>query len=470
MTLQEMRERRANLFDQRAALNKKAEDEHRDLTEEEDKQWVAWGAEGDALSKAIEEAEIDQRREYRQHEIAREQAELAAPRKPLIGPSASAPRVEIGNPALLNDPRRGFGNMGEFGMAVYRACSPEHAVDRRLMMLTAGPTGAGQAIGSEGGFLVPPEFSTAIWEGLAKQPDNILARTDNYTVSGESITFNANAETSRATGSRWGGIRGYWVAEANQITASKPKLRQVKIEPKQLAVLVYATDKLLRNGGPAVSQFLTRAATEEITFMSNDAIINGTGAGQPLGLLNGVSADTALNTPATGTAIAGGMIAQYKEVGQAAKTVIPQNIVRMWSRLHNRSRGTAIWLINQEIEPQLYLMNQQIGAGGVLVYMPPGGLSDAPYGTLFGRPVIPCDYCAALGTQGDVILMDPAAYVTGTRGTVETAMSIHLRFDYAESVFRFMYEVDGQPWLAAPLTPYKGNNTLSAYVTLVTRS
>jgi hypothetical protein len=48
-------------------------------------------------------------------------------------------------------------------------------------------------------------------------------------------------------------------------------------------------------------------------------------------------------------------------------------------------------------------------------------------------------------------------------------MSMHIRFEYAEQAFRFMFEVDGQPWLDSAQTPYKGSNTLSTFVKLQTR-
>ena len=87
-----------------------------------------------------------------------------------------------------------------------------------------------------------------------------------------------------------------------------------------------------------------------------------------------------------------------------------------------------------------------------------------------GRPVIPVEYCETLGTTGDIILADLKAYASGVNGGVDAAMSIHLRFDYNESCFRFITQVDGQPWLASAITPYKGSNTLSPFVVLATRS
>jgi HK97 family phage major capsid protein len=113
-----------------------------------------------------------------------------------------------------------------------------------------------------------------------------------------------------------------------------------------------------------------------------------------------------------------------------------------------------------------------IGTGGttLVAYMPPGGLSANPYATLMGRPVVPVEWCATLGTVGDIILADLRHYVTATKGMIEPNMSIHLRFDYDESVFRFIFRIDGQPWWTAALTPYKGANTQSCFVALATRA
>ena len=370
------------------------------------------------------------------------------------GTQDDEPAVVSTKDRVLDDPKHGFAGVGEFGAAVHAACDPSrgHAIDERLRMQAAA-TGNQQSVGSDGGYLVPPEFSNMIWDGMNQDPDNLLAMTDNYTVTGESLSFPANAETSRANGSRYGGVQGYWLSEAAQITSSKPTFRQVRIEPQELAVLVYATDKLLRNT-TALDQYISRAATAEINFLVSDAIVNGTGAGQPKGILSSASRVTVA-----------------KETGQAASTIVADNLDKMWSRLHPKSRANAVWFINVDIEPQLQKLQQEIGTGGVPLYRPAGGLAGSPLATLKGRPVMPIEYCQTLGTEGDIILADMSAYCTGTRGGgVNSAMSIHLRFDYAETAFRFMFEADGQPWLASAITPKNGSNTLSPFVTLATRS
>ena len=418
-----------------------AESEDRDLTDDEQVRL-------DELKASVQQFE---KRIDRIHELYTPTGN----EKPIDGLDIGKPsstRIEPQGPQLEKDPKRGFASLGDFAHSVWGVSQPGARLDDR-MQIVAAASGMQQGLGADGGFLVPPEFSATIWDGLDKDPDNIFAMTDGYTVTGESLTMNANAETSRATGSRWGGVRAYWIAEADQITSSKPTFRQVKLEPQQLAVLVYVTDKLLRNA-TALDQYVGRAAVAEINFLVSDAVINGTGAGQPLGILNSPS-----------------LVSISKETGQSAATIVPKNIVKMFSRCHARSRRNAIWLINQDIEPQLHLMNEAAGTGGQLVYMPPGGLSQSPYGTLYGRPIMPVEYTATLGTVGDIMLVDLSAYCSGTQGGVDSAMSMHLRFDYAETAFRFMFAADGQPWLASAITPYKGtSNTVSPFVALETRS
>lgn len=438
MTSKEMRLKAKECLEKAQALQALIEAENRQPTEEEQATFEALVAEAEMWSRrgdvqARMEAQVDQLEE------------IDDPRQIARVPAYAIDHDE--------EARGGWRNFGEFAAAVYQACPQvQGPVDQRLSLLAAA-TGMQQAVGSQGGYLVPPSFATTIWDGLNRASNSLLAMTDNYTVTGESLTFVANAEVSRATGSRWGGMQGWWLAEAEEMQASKPTFRKVKIEPQQLGVFVYCTDKLLRNSTTALEQYLTRAATDEIAFLVGDAIVNGNGAGKPLGIMN-----------------SGSLISVAKESGQAAATIVAENIIKMWARLHPNSQGNAVWLINPSCVTQLWQMTVGVGTSGLPVYMPPGGLSTAPYATLVGRPVMPLEYCAALGTVGDIILADMGAYVTGTQGGVESASSIHLRFNFNESCFRFLFAVDGQSWVNASINPYKGSDSLSPFVALATRA
>jgi HK97 family phage major capsid protein len=141
----------------------------------------------------------------------------------------------------------------------------------------------------------------------------------------------------------------------------------------------------------------------------------------------------------------------------------------MWSRLYAPSRPNSVWLINQDVEPELHKMGLETKTpiAGALVYMPPGGLSQAPYGTLMGRPVIPIEVCQTMGTSGDIILADLSQYILIDKGGLQSASSIHFKFTTDETAFRFVFRVDGQPWWSTALVPFKGtSNTLSPFVVL----
>ncbi|MBX9677506.1 MAG: phage major capsid protein [Gemmataceae bacterium] len=354
---------------------------------------------------------------------------------------------------LPSDARSGFKNFGEFALAVRDACQPGKRPDDRLAPMLKAPSGMGESVNADGGFLVPTEFSQKLLERVYAN-SNLLGMTDQYVVSGNSIAFPRNAETSRANGSRWGGVRAYWRSEGDQAAASRPTFGQLSLTLSKLFVMITASDELLADTqGLALEQYLLRVASEEINFVVGDSILNGSGSGQPLGILGAPC-----------------LVTVAKETGQAAATLTANNVAAMWSRLWAPCRQNAVWLINQDVESQLNTMTVGAGSSAMAAYLPPGGLSSKPYATLLGRPVHPVEWCPTLGTVGDVVLADLRHYVTITKGMVESAMSIHLRFDYDESTFRFIFRVDGKPWWNAALTPYKGSNTQSCFVALATRA
>jgi HK97 family phage major capsid protein len=124
-----------------------------------------------------------------------------------------------------------------------------------------------------------------------------------------------------------------------------------------------------------------------------------------------------------------------------------------------------VFFVHLDVEPEL----QTMSIGNMPVYLPPGGLAGNPLGQLLGIPVVPVEYCAALGTTGDIVLADMSYYALGEKATSTMARSMHVRFLNDEETFRLTYRVDGFPMLQNPITPNKGSNTLSAFVGLATR-
>jgi len=371
------------------------------------------------------------------------------------GQSATTPDrtpVNTEDERKRQEKRDKFASNGEFYQAVMRAGVPGGSVDPRLS--TRAATGLAEGIPSDGGFLVDQEMAAGIMKNVWTDGP-ILPLINKITLSGNKngIKMNGLDESSRADGSRAGGIRAYWKAEAALKTASKPTFRQIDLSLNKLIGLCYATDELL-DDAQALAQTIDAGFRDEIDFKLVDAIINGTGAGQPLGILN-----------------SGCMVSITKETGQDADTIVYDNVLKMWSRLMASSRPSSVFIINQDCEPQLHQMSLAIGTGGAPVYLPQGGISGSPYSTLFGRPVIPVEQCPTLGDTGDIMLCDFSKYIAIDKGGIQADVSMHVQFIYDESVFRFVYRFDGQPMLASAITPFSGSsNTLSHFVKLNERA
>lgn len=364
------------------------------------------------------------------------------PAGPIITPVVTASR----------DEKKWKGGLGEFLQAVAGAYKPGGQIDNRLLTTPqAAASGMSVGAGADGGFMLDAELIEDLQSGMLSEA--LVApqiRMIPLGPNSNSLKTWGVDETSRADGSRWGGVQAYWAAEAATVTASKPKWRKVEIELEKLMAICYATDELLQDA-TALRAIISQAYAEEMAYKLDDAIINGTGIGQPIGILTGSS-----------------LISVTKETGQANDTVVHENIQKMWNRMVARSRKNAIWYINQEIEPQLENMVQAIGTAGSVS---PLAKEFIERRTLYNRPVVAIESCAKIGDVGDIILADPKQYLGIDKDNVQATESIHVRFLYDESCFRFVYRFNGAPYRNSAITPAKGSSgyTLSSFVTLGAR-
>ena len=367
-------------------------------------------------------------------------------------PAANPMETEVkSRPAEVKSKPEPFANLGEQLDAIRRASTPGLSRDRRLDSYKA-ISGMSETVPEDGGYLVQTDFASELLR-LTHETGLLTSRVRRIPVGANAngLTINAVKETSRATGSRWGGVQVYWREEAGAVTAKQPEFRRMKLNLHSLMGLCYATDEVLADA-TALGSVIQQAFSEEFGFALDDAIIRGSGNGQPLGILT---------SPAT--------VAVAKETGQVADTVVWENIVKMWARLWSRSRNNAAWYIHQDVLPQLATMAMTVGVGGVPVYLPATGAAGQPYSTLFGRPVIEIEQADTVGDLGDIMLLDLSQYLMIDKGGLEAAQSIHVRFLYGENTFRFILRTDGQPIWNSPMTLYNSNTTVSPFVLLAAR-
>lgn len=345
------------------------------------------------------------------------------------------------------DPTHGFRNFGEYLQSVHAASrpGPMRSIDERLNIGAASPgsTLGNEGAGADGGYLVPLQFATDVTR-LSLDSDAFLPKCDNVPITGNGMTFPSDETTP------WGsnGVRVYWAAEAAAATATKPLIKPNSMRLNKLIGLVPVTDELLADA-PAISSYIAALFGRSIKWKVNDSIINGTGAGQPLGILN---------APALATV--------NKESGQAANTLLAANVAKMYAAMPADYLAGAEWLIGPDVLPQLMTMT----LGNNAVWTPPmAGFPNAPGGFLFGKPITITQTCQALSTKGDIYFVNFGAYRVISNGGVQIAQSLHLYFDYDSAAFRATFRVDGQPTFKSTITQARGSQALSPYVTLQAR-
>lgn len=458
MKLPEMRDKLAEIREGSQAIIKKAEVEERDLTEDEAATIDSMHEQFARLEANVKRCQLAQDLDHRLSAVQPRRTQVADI-EPAENDRAAGAQLSrsVAGPLTRADVIRNrgtwdWGDFGEFARAVCHHCRPGGATDPRLTARMAPTTVGSEGVGADGGFAVPPDFRAEI-EQLVRGEDSLVTRCDQLTTSSNSLSIPKDATTPWQTS---GGILAYWDGENQQLTQSKPNLTREVVPVDKLTCLVPVTDELL-DDAPALDSYLRRKAPQKMTFKANLAIIQGTGVGQPTGILN-----------------SGSLVSVAKETSQAADTIVSDNVFKMYSRMYGPSRANAIWLINQDVEPQLFKMTVNVlnvagteNVGGSAVYVPPGGMSAAPYGTLLGRPVVPTQACETLGDKGDIIFADLTQYMLIQKtGGIRSEVSIHLWFDYDTTAFRFIWRLGGRPWWDAYISARDGSNTMSPFVTL----
>lgn len=350
--------------------------------------------------------------------------------------------------------RWGFENLGTFAKSV-RSAVTGSGVDPRLVQNASLSTYGNEETGADGGFAVPPDFRAEI-QSLVMGEASMLAQCDSMPTASNRVTFPTDESTAWQTS---GGVLTYWGSEAGSMTQSKPVLKEVGVTLNKLYAFVPVTDEMLEDA-PMMSRYLAGKAGEKLDFAITDAIVNGNGAGKPLGLMSAAC-----------------KVAVAKEGSQAADTVVANNILKMYARQLNP--GRAVWLVNADTLSQLLTLNLEfkssagagIAAGTRMPTITFPGENGSTFASIMGRPVIVTEACGTVGDEGDIIFADLAGgyFAPYKAGGIRNDVSMHLWFDQGVTAFRWTMRVGGQPWLSAAVSSKNSAATRSSIVTCAVR-
>ena len=348
-----------------------------------------------------------------------------------------------GTPAL-------FKNWGQFLEKAFQAGNPKFAgqVDSRLIHFRDEAPSSGKdmsgATGAGGGFLIPAEFRADLQAAIAER-SIVRGRATVIPMARRQVDIPVVDQTgTTAAVPHWfGGMTFYWAEEAGAKTETDAAFRQISLVAHKLIGYTRASDELVDDSAISLAAFLAGplGMAGGVAWMEDYAFLRGTGAGQPLGVIN-----------------AGCTIVEGRA---AANAVALDDIIDMLE--HFLPGGRGVWVASQSVLPSIYTLN---GPAGNPSYVWIPNASEKAPGTLFGYPLVFSEKPPALGTRGDIGIYDLSYYLVGDRQATTVESTKYDRWSYDQTSWRVVHRVDGQPWLSTWLTLQDGASTVSPFVIL----
>ena len=420
-TLKELMAQRAKILEDLRAILDAADAEKRDITDEEEARYNDLEVE---LKSADEAIEAEQKRQSRKDELTRREAEI---KKPVNQPPRMAATYRAEDP----DEFKSFGEF--FAMCVI---NPQ---DRRLADLYESRAQS-MGVGAKGGFLIPTQFRENL---LSVTPQEAIFRPRCTVIpAGDppDSEISMPALDQGSSQNMYGGITMQWVAEGGPKPETDLNLREVTWKPHEIAGYVIVTDKLLRNY-TAMSALIEKQFRLAKIGVEDDVFFKGDGIGKPLGVIY---------SPA-----------RIDYARAAANAISYADVTGMLARVRRQGMNAG-WVTSQTTIPQLTAIadaaSRNIWVESAAAGMPP---------TLMGIPVYFSERAPALGSTGDLSLVDMSYYYIKDGSGPYIAASEHVYFTSNKTVIKFFWNVDGHSWLQEPI-PLEGStsNTVSPFIIL----
>ncbi len=430
----EMKQKKADLFKQMRTMLDKVDEEKRNFTDEEKVLYRKLTDDSDQLERDILEAEADLER---RRKLAEKEA--------LVRTSVSTPDLKINiDHRMEKDPEKEFSNVGEFFYAIARMKS-DGVRDGRLDILREKREQT-MGTGATGGYALPEQFDATIRQVQAQEA---IVRPRAAVIPPGSppdakLTFPSLDQTSAQN--IYGGVTVVHTGEGVTMTETTARLREVSLEPKEISAYIVVTQKLLNNWD-AAGAFITRQLSQAMIGQEDYDFMRGNGVNKALGYVNCAAA------------------LAYNRAG--ANAIAFADCYGMIARMLMRG-GSYVWLASQTIIPQLAAMTD---AGTHAVWLggkdANGAGANAMPSTLLGLPIFFADRLPALGTKGDLSLVNLSYYLLKDGSGPAAASSEHVLFTSNKVVFKVVWNVDGHPWLTEPLgLEGSTSNTVSPFVIL----
>jgi len=430
-TWQDLRDLRAQLREGSKALLDKVEADNRDLTPEE-------RSASDAALQVLQT--VQDEIESRLAENRKGPRLMDEPLRPIgtnqrrgtMESKLFAPRKRWAD-VFGREPRNveGLENFGQVVVALHRGDTEKIRELRTLNTIT----------GSEGGFATPEIWWSQVYDS-GVEASVALDKVTTFPMTGDTLYVPA-WDSADHTGGPIGAVEGQWLGETQTATRRTPNLRLVKFSAYKLAMFIAVSSEALQDSS-ALGQSIAPLMRNSLAFSLDEAILTGSGVGEPQGIIG-----------------SGATIAQPRA---SATDINFADLVGMKGRIIPSSLDRAVWLVSPSAFAVLAGLVVTAGTGVLAMgYM--HGASDIRM-SILGHPVRVTEKLPALGEKGDVMLCDLSYYGLAMRETARFERTNSAQWTEDIIDMRFVLRCDGKPLIAAPFTPAGGGNSLSPFVCL----
>jgi HK97 family phage major capsid protein len=285
-------------------------------------------------------------------------------------------------------------------------------------------------VGTTGGVLVPEEYVQQILQ-VSEFQSGIMQRVRTIPTNRASGTWPAlDQYFSPTAGSGQtafaGGVTLDTIEAGGTYGESTPAFTQLKWRLNKVGRFVDVEDELMDDSPFAIETLLTTLFGIALANKNERNVLRGTGAGEPLGILNW-----------------GGVIAR---VPATDNTFAAADAAVMLSTLKAVTNKVA-WIVHPGILPDIYGMES---AQGGAVWQ--ANYKDSPDGTLYGYPVLKSEHLPQANSSGCVVFGDLGVYCFWQKTSgLAVAYSEHVNFKTGMGCWRFSHRNDGKPWFKSKI-------------------
>ena len=256
MTIMELREKRNKTLDAAKAFLESHRTDKGVLSAEDDATYTKMEADIDALTNEIHRLERQEQRE----------AEMSMP---INTPLTSKPS---GN--MAHDKKTGRAS-DAYKEGMLTALRTNFRQVSNILQ---------EGVDADGGYLVPEEYDSRLIRVL--EGENIMRKLGHkITTSGDHKINIASTEPAAA-----------WIEEGGALQFSDAKFAQILLDAHKLHVAIKVTEELLYDNAFNLENYIIEEFGKALSNAEEDAFLNGTGVGQPLGLFAATGGGTVYKT------------------------------------------------------------------------------------------------------------------------------------------------------------------------------